>query len=314
MEEGQLSLRDVWFKKFGDSWLNDQRLIRLIDVSGKPWFMRLVYSKSFFDWSHNESRCVYEEPGCFVCAKHDKYHTLKKIDETGNIEVYYNVKFVAPCHFLACPQEHRDDPTGEDIFNLTVFSERNNLIVFGNLRDSGASYPRHVHYQPLSDEVPDDDKVTKEFVASNLGNLGSIPEPTILPVKVMPHKEIYKVRDVTLNVVDWPVATYFWEFEGERGRAIASAAASFAPKPYNLMISGRRIYVFGRKTSRSSSLGNFKVATAEVCGCFFCREKEQYAQFTQEAILAGFADTCLVSEEERSIFEMNLIKKTKEVA
>ncbi len=307
MKEEQGSLREIWFRKFGQDWLNDFRMTKRVYFLDKPWFMNGIYSKSFHDWSRNNLRGVYQEPGCFICAEHDEFHVLEKVTDIGNIDVYYNVKFVAPCHFLACPKEHRENPTGEDIINLSCFSEDNDLAVFCNLKDSGASYPRHVHYQPLSDEG-------EETMNSSVLPLIRSPESTILPVKTMPFSKVFSVRDVTLNVVDWPIATYFWEFEGERGRAIASVAASLAPKPYNLMISGRRIYVFGRKASRSKSLGDFKVATAEVCGCFFCREREQFNDLTSERILIGFSETCLMTEQERMGFEECLINKTKEVS
>jgi hypothetical protein len=301
-------LREEWNKRHGEEWNNDERLVRVERVPGRKYFFRVTHSSSLEAWTNNPTRKRYQGAGCFFCEEHDQYHYLEKVMDYQEICLYHNAKFVAPCHFLACPVEHRQYPTPQDFISLTSLAVDSGLTIFGNLKDSGASYPRHIHYQPISDEVPPGDEDTKEAFKD------SVAPPSVLPIKAMDARRIFHSGGLSLFVVDWPLAVYFWEYEGERAQVIAAAAASRTPQPFNPMFAGNRIYVVGRKSSHSPSLDGFKVAAAEAYGCFFCRKRSQWDELSLPAIMKALTETGIMSDSnESSGFEESVVMNTKEV-
>lgn len=307
-------LRREWQARFGLAWKNDRREIRLEGAKDKRWFFRVSHSTAFEQWNNNPLRKSYEAPGCFFCALHDEYHALEMVDRFGSLGIFYNVKFVAPCHYLMFPSQHREDPSAEDIISLSSFSQKAVLAVFGNLKDAGASYPRHVHYQPISEEPLSDDKVVFSplIVPAEIKKI--LVEPSILPIKAMADTEIFSAGNLSLRRVDWPIAAYFFEYGGEKARCLAAAAIIRAAKPFNLMFSGQRIYLIPRTKSFSELAAGFKIATAEVCGCFFTRKREHFEKIDGSLAVMALQETAVPSfSQDAADYEKKLIQKTKEV-
>lgn len=307
-------LRQEWYKKFGSAWSNDRREIRLEWLEGERWFFRVSHSSAFEQWNSNPLRKSYEAPGCFFCARHDEYHVLEKVVYFGGLNVFYNAKFVAPCHYLMFPDEHRQDPSAQDVISLSGFSQEAVLAVFGNLKDAGASYARHVHYQPIDDQPLPGEEFKISPPASRDKAEEFLAAKSILPIKAMSDVEIFSANDISLRRVDWPIAAYFFEYGGERGCCLAAAAVIRAGKPFNLMFSGQRVYLIPRVKSFSELADGFKIATAEVCGCFFTRKREHFGMIDGQLAVRALHETGLPSSSRLAAeYEKRLIEITKEV-
>jgi len=169
-----------------------------------------------------------------------------------HIGVFYNLKSVARYHFLMAPNEHREDPAPEDITTLQRLAQLSGWSIIGNLNNSGASYPSHVHYQSLDLKFP---------------------------IVRFSKQVIVNTHSVTISKIDYLVAAYCFTANDKQGLYNIARIIPQLPQPFNLMFWDNHIYLIPRTKSVPSNTNGFKFATAEVCGTIFVRSEEQFEMF-----------------------------------
>lgn len=272
MRQDIVSIKHAWNRKFGRAFDEDQRDVRIIPSPGGQGFFRVTYSQKLEGWYHSpRGKARYDKPGCFFCNKHDEYVHVRLIKTIHHLEVFFNLKFVMRNHLLIAPSEHRDDPATADVVTLQQLAMISGLSVFGNFRDSGASYPQHVHYQTLETEFP---------IVSQPGDI------------------LHRNTDMKVETVRYPVLAFRfspyreieWTPDGVRraGQIITSQLGTF-----NLVFYGRDIYLIPRTKSVPCNTNGFKFAAPEVCGSIFIREKRLFDILDGDALVTALQDVCL---------------------
>jgi ATP adenylyltransferase/5',5'''-P-1,P-4-tetraphosphate phosphorylase II len=256
-------LKHEWNRRFGEVFDEDQRETKIVLSPDGRGFFRVMYSRKLEEWySSSRGQARYKKPKCFFCDKFDEYHEVGCIKVIGHLEVFFNIKFVMRNHLLIAPIEHREQLIMADVLTLQQLAMLSGLSIFGNLRNSGASYPEHIHYQTLETEFP---------IVSRPGNL------------------VYEDGEVKLEVLDYPILVFRFSSSVNR----ASAAITLRSGTFNIMLYGKDIYLIPRTKSIPANTNGFKFAAPEVCGSIFVRERQLFDTIDGEMVLAALRDVCL---------------------
>jgi ATP adenylyltransferase/5',5'''-P-1,P-4-tetraphosphate phosphorylase II len=284
-------LKHEWNKLFGQAFDEDRRETKVIPSPDGQGFFRVIYSQKLEGWYQSpRGQARYSKPACFFCEKFDEYHQVDCVRIIDHLEIFFNLKFVMRNHLLIAPTEHRSQPTVTDVATLQKIAAVSGLSIFGNFKNAGASYPRHVHYQTLETEFP---------------------------VVSRPGKPVYDDHGIRLEILSYPVLAFKLSPLREwapvsinhAGTVITSHTGTF-----NLVFYGKDIYLIPRSKSVPANTDGFKFAAAEVCGSIFVRERQLFDVIDGETILWALRDVCLPSNTpEAQHFEDELIKRIKEI-
>lgn len=290
MDQIRAQLLHAWNARFLRDFQADERLTKtLVSPQGKE-LCRVMHSRKLEEWYNSpQGKARYRKPKCFFCERHDEYWCLDTVLRLGHLGVYFNIKFVAPCHYLISPlSEHRELMDERDVAMLQDLAIRSGLSIFGNFRDSGASYPEHVHYQSLDLMFP---------LTSTWG------------------EEILSNGTLRLARMDYPVAAFRISPVGEDSEGtLVGRILTRLPRPYNPLFYSRNTFVIPRVKSVPANTNGFKFASAEVYGCVFTRSRETYDSFSYESMLAALEEVCLPAGSARALeFEQALLKAAEEV-
>lgn len=286
-----VSLKHRWSRRFGKVFDEDRREIKLIQSPDGRGFFRVMYSQKLEEWYLSpKGKARYDKPNCFFCDEFDEYHREEDVKIIKHLKVFFNLKFVMRNHWLIAPIKHRAKPTALDVAVLQKMAAMSGLSIFGNFRDSGASYPKHVHYQTLETEFP---------VASRPGRL------------------IYDDKGVKVETLSYPVLVFRFSPQKDWTRAAINRVGVITtsqPGTCNLMFYGRDIYLIPRTKSVPANTDGFKFAAAEACGSIFTRGRRLFDVMDGEVILAALWDVCLpLDSVEAKHYEESLTAKMKEV-
>lgn len=290
MIKGIVFLKHEWNRRFGKVFDEDWRKTKVIPSPDGRGFFRVVYSQKLEEWYLSpKGKARYDKPDCFFCEKADEYHQIDCMATFEHLEVFFNIKFVMRNHLLIAPIEHREQPTVADVVVLSQLAQNSGLSVFGNFQNSGASYPKHVHYQSLETEFPIVSRPGRSVYADQEFQVETLDYP-VLAFRFLPQK------DWTLDLLK------------HAGRIMVSQAGTF-----NLIFYGQDIYLVPRVGSVPANMGSFKFAAAEVCGSIFVRERNLYDVLDGEMILVALKDVCLPTGGlEAQHYEARLVAKLKE--
>lgn len=283
-------LDQAWEKRFGRDFRADVRATKTMFSPDGRKLCEVVHSRSLEEWYQSpRGKARYDKPRCFFCEKHDEFLLLETVMRLSHLGIYFNKKFVAPCHFLISPYaEHREAPNEDDIAVLQMLAARTRLSIFGNMRDSGASYPEHVHYQSLD---------------------------IVFPITARPEEETIFNSPFRLARLNYPVAAYRLSPVPRRLSGPVAKVLTRLQRPYNPLFFGGDVFVVPRVKSVPSNTGGFKFAAAEVFGCVFTRSREFYDLLTCDLMLAAMQDVCLpAGSREAGEFEQRLVQAAREVA
>ena len=281
MKELGSTLRNKWNKRFCAAFTNDIREEKIISFSSNMPSFKIVYSRQLEEWQQNPLRKSYTAPSCFFCKGHDEYHYLEEVARFAHLRIWYMVKFAAPCHFLiGDPTDHREDVSKNDVLVLQEMAKETGLSFFGNFRDSGASYPQHIHYQSLE---------------------------IVFPIIRSSVETCFVVNEVEITKLRYPILAFRLSSRTDNGIRVIAQAIPELPKPYNLLFCGNEIFIVPRTKSVPSNTGGFKFAAAEVAGCIFARSKESYDFFNCQTIIDALNEVCLTCGcQEARLFEEEL--------
>ena len=260
--EASTFLKRKWGKKFGIEFDGDGRETRILPLSDDPshdlGFARVIYSEKLEKWYESpECEKRYEKPACFFCDEHDEYHRITRAKKLGHMNIFPNLKFAMRNHYLIAPNEHRDVPSFSDIVLLERLAEISGLTIFGNLsKESGASFPIHVHYQTLETEFP---IISRPFMAFERGD-GFVVD----------------------KIIGYPALIFRFSPIGRKGR-------SWAKSPIQAAVVGKDIYFIPRTKAIPALANGFKFAAAEVCGEIHARNRENFANMGSGSLIA----TCI---------------------
>lgn len=285
-----VSLKQAWSQKLSEEFDKDQRETKIVQSPDGRGFFRVVYSKKLEEWYLSpEGKARYDKPFCFFCEEHDEYHKRNETKIIEHLKIFFNRKFVMRNHWLVSPIEHRSEPKISDFAVLQRIAEISGLIIFGNLRDSGASYPIHVHYQTLETEFP---------------------------AISLPGELIYENKYLGLEKLRYPELVFRFSCEQNRTKTTIDhigLAAISQPGSFNPIFYGKDIYLVPRTKSVPTNTGGFKFAAAEACGSFFVRTKKLFDIMDGKFILSALDDVCLpVDGIAAKLYEDRLITKIKE--
>lgn len=282
-------LRTEWMKKFGSVYLADQRQTKTLCLPNGEKLCDVTYSPQLEQWyQSDQGKARYAQPECFFCEGHDQFQRLEKIVESDHLKIYFNVKFVTPFHFLVAPTDCREHPTPEDILALQKLAINADLAIIGNFRDSGAGYPKHVHYQTLSLVFPITG-INRDCIESSYS------------------LELEKVRSQNL------VFRFHCNSENTRKRRMVAWVCAKAPKPLNLLFCKHDIYLAPRTKSVPFNTNGFKFAAAEVFGHVFVRTRKMFDDLNSATMIDALNDVCLVAESNLAKdYESRLLECVKE--
>lgn len=255
-----------WDERFGLEYRSDVRTKKVIRTPDGTILCEIIHSQKLEDWYKSpEGIARYNKPSCFFCERHDQFNRIDVIETFGHLDIFFNLKFVAPCHFLITSGEHRENVSFEDMLALQGFADATGLSVFGNFRDSGASYPAHVHYQSLDVEFP----------------LVHLP---------LMRETFY--RDIKVARLHYPVAAFAFTPIRAGGDITIAKLVSLLPLPFNSLFWRREVFVVPRIKSVPSNTRGFKFAAAEVMGTIFCRTRELFDFFDYDNVMTALCDVC----------------------
>jgi len=290
MDRLRKELDQAWEKRFGRDFRADVRATKTLFSPDGRKLCEVVHSRRLEEWYKSpQGKARYDKPKCFFCEKHDEFLLLETVMRLSHLGIYFNKKFVAPCHFLISPYaEHREAPNEDDIAVLQMLAAKTRLSIFGNMRDSGASYPEHVHYQSLD---------------------------VAFPIAARPEEEVLFEAPFRLSRLDYAVAAYRLSpvlrcFSGFVAKVLARLQ-----RPYNPLFFGGDAFVVPRVKSVPFNTGGVKFASAEVFGIVFARSRDFYDSLTCDLMLAAMQDVCLpAGSREAGEFEQRLVQAAREVA
>jgi hypothetical protein len=286
MPEFATLLRNAWDERFGKDFKNDKRESKFLPFLTGDKSFSIFYSKKLEEWYLSEKgKKRYEQPGCFFCGG-DELEVVLEL-EFNHLKFCYNPKFADKYHFIIFPQEHREFPNEKDIITLQEAALLTGLSIFGNLRNSGASYPQHIHYQSLD---------------------------VIFPISNVTAEDIFCNDTVKVFRLNYPVAAFKLCTSGKKGLALIAHTVASISSPYNLLFYQNDLFIIPRTKSIPLNTGGFKFAAAEVCGCVFTRTKKMYESLNYSKIQAALRDVCFhYRSSEAKQFEGRLIKSLKKV-
>jgi len=275
MNDIKTRLHQAWKRKFARLFEADERETKTLSSPQGQALCQVTYSKRLEQWYRSSVRKArYEKPECFFCEKHDEYALLETVTQFHHLGIYFNAKYVAPCHFLISPgSEHREYPNERDVVALSELAGCTGLSILGNFRDSGASYPRHVHYQSLGLEFP----------------MAGTPE-----------EEIFVSDSIRLARMDYPVVALCVCPRGTKGLKLAGVVVPKVPHPHNLLFYGDNIFIIPRAKSIPFNTKGFKFGAAEVCGHVFARTREMYEMMDYDLTLAALQDVCVPGRDKKA--------------
>lgn len=268
MSDLATELRAKWSERFGTEFGTDDRAIKDLRSPQEERLFQVLYSNNLEQWYRcPKGKKRYNAPRCFFCEEHDEYELLETLVQIDHLRVYYKLNFAARFHFLIVPfSEHRDYPSTDDITVLRKLALASGLSILCNFKESGASYPQHVHYQSLEMEFP---------------------------IVQRPVETVFSTDVLDMARVDYPIAAFRLSTASRDGVEIIAKALPLLPLQYNLLFYQEDIFLIPRTRSVPFNTGGFKFATAEVCGVVFTRTKEMYESFDYEMMMAALADVCL---------------------
>src|ERR1017187_7933852 len=244
----------------------------LCSPAGDPLAMA-IYSAELRNWYDSAARRkYYSEPRCFFCDRHDEYCQLHEVCRAGHLAIYDNRKFCEPAHYLIAPLEHREQLTALDIVTLYEFSQATGLTIFANLRDAGASYPQHLHFQSLDVEF------------------ASIPRGTV--------RRLESPQPWRVAVLDYPCLLLQFEAESAREWPALAALVAELPSAVNALWSGPVLSVIPRTKQVPGNTGGNKFAAAEVFGRIYCRDRELFERLDVDTALEALRDVALPAGSE----------------
>lgn len=284
MSEIRDVLRTQWFEEFGKEYKGDAQEQKTLLMPDGEVLCEVIFSKKLEEWYESDKgKARYGKPECFFCDLHDEFRELREVAQWKHLRIYCNLKFVAPCHFLIAPQEHREYSNAEDIIALQEFACESSLVIIGNFRDSGASFPRHVHYQCLD----------TNFCVAEKKKIG-----------------LGSVHDICIERLNYPTAIYrlsprldrsqFPGFSVSQDREDVARIICRAKKPYNLLVDSRNTFITPRKKSVPCNTGGFKFAAAEVFGKVYCRSRSFYDSLNTTLMLNALKDVCVETQSVES--------------
>lgn len=276
-------LSSVWRAEFGEAYDNDVRERKDILLPSGMKFFEVIKSSSLGGYySSDRGRNRYSKNTCYFCNRRDSMGADEIIAPYYHLRLALNVKFADVDHFLVFPLRHSEDPTEQDIRRLSQLSIKTGLSIIGNFRDSGASYPAHVHFQTLN---------------------------TIFPVENMPGLKTWQTSGVRYHEYFFPVWQFYLSYYNKRSLDIVSRTITRLPKPFNLLFSGHNIYVCPRKKSIPFNTNGAKFASAEVFGRAYSRSQEFFDLMDYETVMSALCDVCLLPQCNEAKEYGELVKK-----
>lgn len=277
-------LQKRWDEEFGKEYEQNVQEQKILLMPDGEVLCEVIFSKKLEEWYESDKgKARYSKPECFFCELHDEYHELREVAQWKHFKIYFNLKFVAPCHFLIAPNEHREYPSFEDIIALQGLARESGLVIIGNFRDSGASFPQHVHYQSL----------LTDFCVTKKKKIG-----------------LGKVNDICIERLNYPTAIYRLSprldrkeapgFRISQDREDIARIICRAKKPYNLLFDSQNTFVTPRKKSVPYNTNGFKFATAEVFGKVYCRSRSFYDSLDTTLMLDALKDVCTETQSVES--------------
>ncbi|MFZ2970705.1 MAG: hypothetical protein WA063_06150 [Minisyncoccia bacterium] len=287
MKELSDILRGKWNERFGLSFANDYREEKKITFSGNENVFRVIYSEHLEEYQRHPTRKQYELPDCFMCEGHDENYVFEEVAKIDHLRIWFSIKYATPCHYLIYdPEDHREKITEKDIVVLNELAKETGLSIFGNLRDSGASFPRHIHFQSLE---------------------------VVFPLAGSPVKDSLKMNGIEIAKLDYPVSAFRLSSIEDSGIKVIARAISKLTMPYNPLFYGRDIFLVPRTRSVPSNANGFKFAAAEVAGIIFARSRKIYDLFDQKIMTDALNEVCLPQEKKNAKkFENRLIESISE--
>jgi len=266
----EITLRNAWDRKFGDDFRADQREVKVLTSSAGQRLCQVAYSRKLEEWYLSPAgKARYEKAKCFFCEGHDEYKNLLTIARFDHFGIYHNIKFVGKCHFLVAPfSEHREYPNKSDITVLRKLALSSDLSILGNFRNSGASYPQHIHYQSLE---------------------------AVFPIIERPVENVFSTDSVSVARINYPILAFSLSSVSKGGIESIAQTISVLQCPINLLFHAGTVFLVPRTKSIPSNTQGFKFAAAEVFGLVFTRTREMYNSLDHGMMLTALLDVCLPS-------------------
>lgn len=283
------SLRCLWQQEFGQAYQDDPREEKVLTSPRGEELFTIVYSPFLEKWyQSDQGRARYQKPTCFFCDRHDEYNQLNKIATFEHLDICPNIKFVAPCHLLIFPFEHRSYPTSQDVISIHQLAKDTGLTILANFQGSGASYVEHVHFQAFDRKLP----ITKR-----------------------PFHRIWGDHHLTIEQATYPIGAYRLMPTTQNGVVKIAHALTPASTNYNPLFVGNKIFIIPRTRSVPLNTQGNKFAAAEVFGTCFTRSRSCYDLYDYDLVVAALISVGLPSRSPRCHeFEAKLIRSLKESA
>lgn len=268
---------EEWNRKYSPKIRLDERETRTVtSLDGKHRF-DFVYSRQLGKWyRQNIGKEWDDSDACYFCSIEEQ-DLLVKVRNLWVIQQYKNVE---RGHFLLVGEEHREFPNWSDLSTLLEISSQGGFSLFGNFRDSGASYPIHAHYQCI-------------FVR--------------LPIVDTEAEEIFEDSNLTFGRLDYFVPAWVYVPKNDIGQEKICRAVAQIDKPYNPLAYGRKLYIFLRTQSVPPSL-KFKFGGAEIAGRIYFREKSLFDKLDFDTTAQAIREVCC-GESETKTFERVMLDK-----
>lgn len=169
------------------------------------------------------------------------------------------------------PFEVRENPTPNDLISAIRFSRETDYNLILNLKFSGASIPKHMHFQGHKTYFPVIDQAKAEFLLEK--------------------------RGITIQRLSFP--SYSVRLEGdETGIADIILEVAQINMPYNLFINQGNVNFVPRCKEIPSNLGTWQFGATEVSGLFFPRNFEQYRSLSLEELKRALEEATFNSKKE----------------
>jgi len=261
-------LKNGWNERHKKDFYEDSRKSKILfSPSGQKLF-EVEYSSKLEKFYFNKfGKERYNKPVCFFCDKNDEYHYLEQVARFKHLGIFFNIKSVGVFHFLISPWEHRELPTQDDIAALRQLSSTfSGLSILGNLKDSGAGYPIHIHYQTLF----------LKFLSVDF-----------------PCASFFSNEFLQVEIVEYPELIFKFSAARNNCDNVMNKVISRFPPPYNPLFYNGNIFILPRTKSVPCNTDGAKFAAAEVYGHVIARNLKMYNDMNYLKMLSALDDVCL---------------------
>ncbi len=283
MKELRNMLDEKWEKRFGEEFRNLETQNKKIVFPESRAAFNVVYLQHLEGYKKYPVEDQYGKERCFMCENSDENNLSEGTAKFKHLNIWMSLKFAAPSHYLIFdPHGHRENMTENDILALHQFVKETGFSTFGNFRNSGATIPKHIHYQSLK---------------------------IIFPITQSKPEYVYSASGIKVEKLKYPIAAFRLISDSTEGIRTIAQAIPYLPKPYNVLFYGDEIYITIRTKSMPSNTNGFKFGGAEIFGHIFARSKEMYDFFNHQTLSAALEDVCLKPGSWRArSFEEKLIE------